>query len=427
MSYGSAPKMYGLASSVDAVPLSLSSSTLNRPIPSNIKTVAISSQSSTQSANGFSSMQIPTGAGTGYLRPSSVYLKCRVTCTPGVGNNWSFDGPTHSASAIIRQLTISLGNQIVEQLNHYNALHASMLLHTTSRNFIDGDSAILENSSIARSTIDNNDSVDVCIPLISGLFCGQKAIPLFLLSSPILVQVDYETVANAIRNSANADAPYTVSNVQLVYDHIMVDDSYKQAVKMALADPQNPKLYQLNVNQFLNGRLAKPTTSVTYNVGTSVSSLKGVLWTIINEPAVPDFQSQRVFRSREFNNTCDFNVLVDGQKVNNIQINDVATAYAEMNKVWGNLFDPVLTYGLATSVIANKLPESKTSYNTVGFLGGVSTNRFNEMLSMTGVPCQSLTFTLTTQNTDAADNLYFFIPYETILTIDANGNATLIR
>lgn len=420
MSYAQPQKAYGLAASNDDIPLSLGSSTLARPLPSSIQTRAIVSSNGDQSQSGMLAFQIPTGAGTGYLKPCSMYLRAKVTVAGAVGCVWSFSGPLHTAANVIRQCTVSLGNQVVETVQNYGLWHDSLLAHTTSRNYLEGDAAIQQYASISKLALPLTTTPYVNIPVIANVFNGQKAVPLFLLNSPIFVQFDLETLFNAITAATAASSGFTISEAQLVYDHISVDESYKAAVRASMADG---RLFQLNLNQVLSSKVSKgAATTLTYNIGVNMSSVKAVTYAISQDPTA--YTDDRYLISRTFGTTSDFIVLLDGQRMNNMRISDAATAYSEMNKCLGNLNDPVMTFALANATLAT----TQTAYSSQAFLGGVNCTRFNELLAMAGSPAQNIQFTLTTAGGEnAADLVYYFIVYETILTIDNAGNAVLIR
>lgn len=422
MSYAQPQKTYGLAASNDDIPLSLGSSTLARPLPSSIQTRAIVSSNGAQQASGMISLQIPVGSGTGYLKSCSMYLRAKVTAagTPGT-TTWSFSGPLHSAANVIRQCTVSLGNQVVETVQNYGLWHDSLLAHTSSANYLNGDAALQQYASATKLAIPVANSVYVNIPVIANIFNGQKAVPLFLLNSPIFIQFDLETALNALTGAGAAITGYTVDEVQLVYDHISVDESYKSAVRASMADG---RLFQLNMNNVLSSKVARSTgvssTTLTYNIGVNMSSVKAVLYALSVDPAA--YTDDRYFASGTFDTSSDFVVLLDGQRMNNMRISDAATAYSEMNKCFGNLNDPSQTFALANATIAT----TQTAYTTQAFLGGVNCTRFNELLAMAGSPAQNIQFSLSaTSNT--LNLVYYFIIYETILTIDNMGNAVLIR
>ena len=283
-------KTYGISAAHDDIPSILQSSDLPKPIPTNHKLISVASQNGNQGPSGMNIFQIATGASAGCLKPNSVYLKAKisVTGTAGVNGTWTFNGPTKSASALINRLSILVSNQMVEQINFYSKTHDILLAHGANYSYFNYDSYLLEHtqglSATNTTTTDGTYSSDVVIPIISGLFSGAKAVPLYLLQSPINVQVDWDTLGNSIY-SAGSSPPtsFTIQNPQLVYEIVQPDDQYTQGVRAMMAEG---RLFQLNLTSFMNLQTAS-TQTLSYNIGANLSSIKGVLWTeYTNSPAV---------------------------------------------------------------------------------------------------------------------------------------------
>lgn len=436
--YSSAPRNYMISASESDVPERLRSSNLKKPIPSNIKTVSVVAQNGSQGPNGFNTFQI---SNSGYLMPGTTYLRCTVTVDGNAANStWGFNGATHQASSIIRQLSVNVGSQPVELINYYNIINDLLSIHATNSGYLYGDTAIMSHADESKGTIPvATTSVDVVIPLfLSGVLNGDRAIPLWLLPNGLFIQIDYDTFVQSICGSVNPpDAAtyngttFTVSNAQLCYQHIEVDQSYKDAVRMRMmpnpngATPEEQKgaLYQLNVNTFLNSKFSKgASATLSSTIGLNVSSLKALLYSIYNDPA--NVGTERVYLSRTIGSAYDFLVLLDGQRYNNQQLNTLPVLYAEMNKALSLLGDVSATY--ATPNTTAEL--TRTSYVTRGFMGGQSFKRFDEDLAMTGTPCQNCQFTLTTAGGEqAADNVVVIALYETILAISYSGDVSVFR
>jgi hypothetical protein len=422
--YSQPQKTYGIAAAVDQVPPSLGSSSLPKPIASNMKTVSIVSSNGNQQQNGMISLTLPTGPGSGYLRSGSAYLRLKVAVTGGSGNaTWSFKGPLNSASNIIRTSSIFVGGALVDQVQNSNLTHEMLLAHTTNSAFLLGDAALMQTSTVNYNTFALADSVSVVIPVISSLFNGQKHFPLFLLNSPILMQFDLESLFNCIGGAAGTGVlptGYVVSEVQLAYDHISVDEAYKESVRMAMNEG---RLFQLNLQQWQNTKISKGTAkSLTYNVGMNCSSINAVLHAISVDPT--DVATARRLVSRTITDNNDFRVLLDGIQIENQRLNNGPVIYAEMNKCFANLLDPTQSFAATSTTPAN----TSTNYTTIAFTGGVNCRRFSEQMAMTGQPAQNVQFTLTTDGGETADDLvYLFVLYESILTIDASGAVVLIR
>lgn len=417
-------RTYNLAASVSDIPDELASSSLKSPIPSNIKTVSVVAQNGTQNASGFNTFYI---SNSGYLMPGTSYL--RATITPvgaAAGNTYGFAGNAHAAHAIIRQLTINMGNVPIELINYYNNIADLMLTHASNGNFVNGDGAILMNAgdTVASNTV--NTPIDVVIPLFcSGLLNGDRAIPLWLLPSGLQIQIDYDTLFNALTTSAGSTyTGYTVSNAQFCYQHVDVDESFKQAVRARMMGMEGePALYQLNLTSFMNSKFAKGTSNVlSSTIGCNLSSLSSALYTITQDPAAAN--TEKYYFARTVGAASDFLCLLDGQRYNNQQLNTVPVIYAEMNKALSLLGDVSATYAFPQVSQAS----TRTDYETQGFLGGQSFKRFVSNLAMTGSRCTNFSFTLTTSGGEnAADNVLVFLIYDSIITISATGDVAQIR
>jgi hypothetical protein len=419
-------KTYGISAAKDDIPSVLSSSDLPKPIPTNHKLVSISSQNGNQNASGLNIYQIPTGASAGCLKPNSVYLRATIVPTGGTAGTWKFNNPTNSASALIYRLSILMGQQMVEQINFYDKLHDALLLHGSNSSYYNTDSYLLENTSGINSlnnatNIAYGSSIDVCIPIISGLFSGNKCIPLYLLQSPVNVQIDWNTaVSGLVGSAATAPTGFTVQNSQLCYEIVQPDEQYTQSVKAMMAEG---RLFQLNITTFMNLQTAT-SNSLTYNVGANLSSLKGVIWTEYQN--APDQVTQTLYTSNGLDNA---RLFLDGVQVNNFNIDKFPVMHCEMARTLHNMFDSTLT-----SV-------DQLNYHNKTFLCGISCNKFNnEAMAMTGTPCQQFQIYLqhgatavvpgsanTTVAYSANQNVLFVLIHDAIVVIDVTGSVSLVR
>jgi hypothetical protein len=416
MSYTSGVnKPYGLYASENDVPLILKSSQKPRPVPSDVHTNAIQSSSSQdQKPNGQIFFQIPTGASAGYLKPCSTYLRCRIT--PTYTTDWCFNNPTHDASAIIRRLTVAVGTNVVEQIDNYSLYSSTLLAHTTNRNYVESDANIMSRASIAKPA---NAGVyaDVVIPLASGLLCGDRAVPLFLMQSPLTVSLDIESLYNCLSSTAGTVTDLNISKTTLVYETVNVDDMMKSSIRQSLAEG---RLFQININTVMGLKYAYgATTSQTFSISPNLSSLKALMYALSVDPATTT--ANRYLVSRTIGDNSDFNVLVDGKKIVNMPINSYAVSFAEFQKALGLLNDVTMSFaGAGATALAD--------YNSQMFASAVSTNRFNEGMAYTGIPCQNVTATVQVDGgATASDSIYFWVVYDQVLTIDVNGATNLIR
>lgn len=424
MSYVAGNKTYdfGIAAARPDVPPSCSSSSLPRPINSQVQIVSLSSASGTQSAGGLVSFQIPTGGAAGYLKNNSLYLKARVRLN-NAGNLTtaaSFQMASKSGSSIVNRLTVAIGGTQVSQITNYHLLHEMLLCHTTSFNYYTNDSAILQYTANAVSPFPSgapvvtqgvtaggpNAFADIVIPVICPLFNGSKSLPLFLLSAPISVNFDLNSVANALFTATAADfTNYTVESPQLVYESLQVDGEFVNEIKSSM---MQGALYQLNLNDFLTLTTAS-SSSLNYQIGCNLSSVRGVLYTQV--PNAPVVTSALLMNA---NTQTNCRLYLDGRQINNFNLDNVPQIFAEMQRCFGIMFDSSIT------TITNKV-----NYVTQDFVAGISTNRVNDPMAMTGSRCQNINLQL--DSAGGANNTYIVVLNDAVMTIDAAGNVLLVK
>jgi hypothetical protein len=413
MSYVSGSKTYdyGIHAARPDVPPSLSSSSLPRPINSQVQIVSLSSASGSQQASGLITFQIPTGPSAGYLKNNSLYLKARVRLNNAAAltGNACFALNSRSASAIVNRLTVSIGGVQVSQVNNYQYLHEILLVHTTSFNYYTNDSAILQNTGDAAAFPNGaaaNAFVDIVIPLICPLWNANKSVPLFLIDSPIKVDIDLNSVANALKAAVPADfTNYSVENAQLVYEQLQVDADFVNEVKMAM---MQGSLYQLNLNDFYTITTSS-SAALNYQIGASLSSVRGVVYTQVkNAPTVGT--DTVLFKNGQTN--C--RVYMDGRQLNNFNLDNDAQIFCEMQRCFGIMFDSNIT--TATN---------KANYLALDFAAGVSSNKVSDQMAMTGTKVQNINLQL--DSTGGANNTYIVVLHDKVLTIDGMGKCQLVQ
>lgn len=415
MSYSQPLKTYPIASMAEDVPPSIGSDTRARPLPSSVRTISIASTSGAQKPGGYSTFYLPSGNSSGIIKPYSMYLQFDITFTGTAADTLKFNGPCNSASACVDRLTLSMNNQVVEQINAYNIYHDTLLLMTTNKNYLETDAALLEGAGITY-TVGGGGTItaNVCVPVLASTFNNQKGFPLYLLNQALQLQFDWNSLNKAVvKATGTAITDYTINNTYIVYDSINVDESYKASVRQAMMDPSNPKMYMLNITNVFGSNISyAAATGTTLNLGVNYSSLRGVIWSNQVDPAST---TQTAFKQENQNNA---KLVLDGVAVNNFALSNTAIQFAEANKVFNNLWDSNATFALAAA-----------QYTTNGYVGGISCTKFNDGANaFVGTPCQNLELTLTASSaTTAANKLYYFLLSDMAIAIDASGNITMIR
>jgi hypothetical protein len=93
------------------------------------------------------SFNIGTGAGQGYMKAGSAYLRFEFTPTGTTPIN--FNGPIghQSCASLIRTLNLNIGGLQVEQVNDYDKYYRMVQSHACNANYVEHDVQITESSS----------------------------------------------------------------------------------------------------------------------------------------------------------------------------------------------------------------------------------------------------------------------------------------
>ena len=451
-----------LSAQYSQTPDELTSSNRMKPIPLNVKSLAIPSQSGTQGSGGQILFQI--NSASGFIKPGSIYMRCRINLIAGGvvngaagGTTVSFGNACRNASSIIDRFTVSSG-AVLESINQYGSAYVpTLLLHTSNQNYINGDDGLLEGgkrsalvnqifgvgvttSSLLNSWVDikvdetaanvalANTYIDVAIPLYSNLFQNEKAYPLCLLAQNTLVQLDLASFGKAfsIVGTPGIYTDFTVSNPFLVYDLITPSAEYLGALK---AQTQAGMLYQIPFVSALGSQYAKNGATTTVNWGVGLSSLMGVTYScLVNPSAAGDAKyliSDNTVGTTANNN---FRLFLDGQQQNSVIQDTTAVRYSEQQKVWGLLGDVnrtsasggVLLAGAATTYVVNP-----AQYENYFFVGGQNCQKINENMAMTGSQVNNVSFILETGN-NTASVVLANCWHQRILVIDGAGSANIV-
>lgn len=263
-----------------------------------------------------------------YVLGGTTYLNFRVAVTgvvtcagPAAANNLRFSpaiffggGPTKSAAALIDRITVTAPNgQVLADIPNYAQWHNILLTHAASEDYI-RTASITENAfGTVTSNQSNNDTanavgtfttatskVDIQLPLAIGLFSESKAFPLWALNGPLIIIIQWASVARSLGvvglgvNTTNANAylqvtngtnpAITVSSAGLSYAGeqltirqrcVDVDIDYINQQRMLM---MQGKVLTFNYRQTQNlvTQLVGLQNQISFNFGLNVSSLLAV-------------------------------------------------------------------------------------------------------------------------------------------------------
>jgi hypothetical protein len=385
-------------------------------------------------------VNIPTGSGSGYLKSGSVYLRARVDVvqTAAGATSWKFSGPSGlgGASSLINRMVISCGGTQVSMINAYNRFTDAVVLHATTRDYIE-DLRELEYRGVEKintAADAGNLTAYVTIPILAPIFNSANHVPLFLMNSPISVEITTESVTKAFTAATTAVTNYTISEASICYETIDVSDPYKMAMKERLMATGG--VFSMDLNDTYNLEIAA-TNPLDYNIGLSLSSLKGVLLTYVNNANLTITTSEKDFI---FNGLTDLKLYVDNRLINSNLIDSDNVAFAEMNKCLGRLYDKDTSSMLAATNNINNGGGLRNNYTTNAFLAGINTSTVSDYnLTSSGVPCQQLSIHAENNNgaggnvkwqvntAFVASTMYAFILYDSVVSIDGMGVVSVRR
>lgn len=439
-----------LSAQYSEIPDSLVSSERKKPIPLSVKTMAVSSQSGSATSGGQINFQISSA--NGFIKPNSVYVKCRVALTAVAGNAGAntivaWGNACRNSSSIIERFTVSSGNQL-ESINNYGSSYIpTLLLHCANQAYKNGDDGLLEGGFRATSgwtdavgtsaqvnawvdvtggvTNATNTYVDVCIPLYSNLFSNEKAYPLALMAQSTLIQLDLAVFGKAMYASVAGYTDFTVSNAQICYDLIQVSPEYLMALKGQMAQGM---LYSIPFTSVLSSQFAKQGNSTTYSWGCGLSSLKGVTYSCLTAPTTltdPKYlRSDCTVGVLAGNN---FRLFIDGQQQNSMVQDSNSARYASQQSVFGLLTDvnrSVCSGGVLAHGTTNYSTSPKT-YDENFFVGGQGCLKVNECLTMSGSQANNLSLIIETDQ-NVATVVIANAFHDRILVIDGNGSCNIV-
>jgi len=401
---------YILPASYDSVPQAFMSNKSAKPIPCSLQTVNIPALTADASANGTSILQIPCGSSAGIML--NPYIRFDVLLTGGSGTTeYKFKGATGSATSLINRLSTYINSVQVDNIQNADQVYDLLFAHSTSNDWFTHDAQVLlfSNAGEAAAAVAKR---TIVMPLI-GALGTQQGVPLFALNGTLQVQLDYNSLARSVFqiDGGTAITGFGISNVQLVYDKISVEQMFVDKVKSDMAQGRK---YVLGYTNFQSTTLI-PGASAFFNYGLNVSSLRAV---VAQQLLTADLTTLTNRGLSIVNGLTQFQVSLDGRLINSNTLNAVvspALTFAELNKCFSRLFDASIT-DIST----------QATYATNSFAVGVSAQRCNEALAFAGSPVSVVGV-----NVNAAANathtmfLSFISDYQ--LLIDASGAVEIVR
>jgi hypothetical protein len=399
-----------ISASASEIPQSCLSSSAPRPMPGRIGLKQTLSQTGSQNSSGTLLFPLGCGSGQGFLKAGSCVLAATITVTQNPGS-WYFNQGL-DASAIIQRSTVYINGAIVDQQQFYNRVNATLDQHCSTQAYYNNDLTVMSNAG----------GVDVgalsttfSIPIKSGVLNAQHDLPLFLLNT-CQVELNLESVASALfQVSVNALSEYSISNARLLYEVFYPEVEYENSMRAVLA---SGKLWQCPIKQWYNLQVSNLGATKSQPIGLNKSSVLAIFTTCQTDNGLVSVQHKFTGDTPAGQG---LRVFCDGQLVNNYSIVDTNVIFHEKSRAMGTLQDPE-----RSAVSRGGASLTRALYLSDSFLQGVALMKTQESgFSMAGTAVSQAVVEVT--NAGTAGNLYIFVAYESILTIDAMGSASIIQ
>ena len=416
------------------VPSCLLSNNSAQSIKSRNRIIQLSSTSSTQSSGGLILFNIPPSNYS--ITKGSALLRFRVTVTGttlGVAdvNSISFQGFGNIAAAapyvlqygnaysIFNRMTLFASNSsIIEQVNYLNDNENLMLMHNSNPTFLtaDGASMLGIGTAFAYSPGGNagtSATLDLCVPLPLSFFNSTtQNVPLYLMSSPMTLQIDLATVARSLFRGANAViTDYSVSNCFLMYQAVELPNAFVEAQRMSVKSSP----YIMNLTNSMSVQV--PMSVLTnYTLGINASSVRAVFLLPLATTEYVVTVSNSYAKDTNAGFTCS--LFVDGNIVNSALFDNSPVIFSQLKQA--------LHHSVQTGVLFPSVSNS-TTFDTEFFSIGWDLSNFDESATIfAGTPATQLSIQLN-NFVSSAKLVTIIVLYDTLVAIEADGSVSTKR
>jgi hypothetical protein len=351
------------------------------------------------------------------------YLRLDVTMVGGTAGTSAFKwkGVSKCATSILNRLSTYINSVQVDNIQNADQVYDQLFSHSTSYDWLAHDAKVLLGADVSEVEPAGGWAVRTYIIPLIGALGTQQGLPLFALNGTLQVQLDYNSIARSICQSAGTAGDITgfqVSNVQLVYDKISVEQAFVDKVK---ADMNAGHKYVLGYTNFQSTTVASASGTAFFNYGLNVSSLRALVAQQMLTADLTATASTNTGASLA-NGLSQFQVSLDGRLINSNTLNasaNPALVFAELNKCFSRLFDASIT---DISTYADFI---STSAGTGTFAVGVSAQRTNEALAFAGSPVSVVGLNFTTSASTYTMFLTFISDYQ--ILVDSAGGVEIVR
>jgi len=409
------------------IPQSIKSSQATKPIPSDMSRYYSLNPTSGSNAGAGSiiQFQIPPQSNA-FLKAGSVYLKFTFTQPLRANNtNVNYANGSQDCSSMFNRVSTFIGGTQLEINQNYDFLNSLLLSHVSGSSYALNDlvvmSKMLGTGGSALGTA--NISSPQVMPLLCGWCNSDQNFPLCLLKEPILISFDVNNSGRALLQTDALVNGFSLTNIQLCYETVRVDNQYVQALRDQI---NSGKLYSMNFITPLGLQFSGAIGSTTYNAGLGLSSIRGIA---IHPIVDLTLSASNTVKAASRNGLSNARFYIDGNLVNNFNLEDSVHQYASLNNTFGNLFSRTscsVRLNTDDGITSPGTALSRTAYESHVFAVGVGTEKFNEKgLSFAGTQCSNLQVIL--DGLSAVATEFMFVFHDTLLIIAADGSSSIVR
>ena len=357
----------------------------------------------------------------GCYKKQSGYLRFRVK-TITASSTAAFKNNV-GVSSLFNCITITSGG-VLEVLQNYDYYAGIILTNLTNTSYYQKDAFLLEGTN--GRTISTTDT-EFCMPILSNILGNQKSFPLFLLSQPLQIELNLNSLVRATIAGATAPTDFEISDIRFVYENIYPGDDYQQSVK---AYVQANGAYSFNFDTYIGHQVAVSNGSgLSFNGGIGKQSVEAILAVnVLTADLTAGAATNLGLMMRGVNATpandsddtdLGLSCFLDGQSVLPQPINRNAQLLIEAQRACSTCFDT-----LSTVAISTQSSYGKNEANGGCMVAGFNARVFDEQNVVSGVPVQN--FQLQRTQTYGADTTVFiYCLYKANLRIDASGMTSL--
>ena len=410
---------YILPASYDSVPSAWKSNSSAKPLPSSMQTVNVPALTGTANSSGTSILQIPCGSSAGIMMNPYIRFDCTLAGADAT-TTYLFKGTAKCATSLINRVSTYINSVQIDNIQNADQVYDTIFSHATSADWLVHDAQVLMGAPVRDGTtgVASADAAGSAqnlttfvVPLI-GALGTQQGMPLFCLNGTLQVQIDWNSYLRALYSVVGtAITGFAITNVQLVYDKISVEQAFVDKVRSDMASGSK---YVLAYSNFQSTAQASAAGTGYLNYGLNVSSLQAI---VAQQMLTADLGTLANLGSSAVNGLTQFQVSLDGRLVNSNTLNAVvspALVFAELNKCFSRLFDASITD-----------ISSRANYPTTSFAVGVSAQRCNEALAFSGSPVSILGLNYATTASTYTLFITFISSYQ--LLIDSSGSVEIVR